>query len=396
MIHPDTDAGLNAEFEKLEETEELTGKMSSNPEDQKLMHSVMENDKETIDEGRVINDAINRGIGVFTPDLMFQNITKNYSQAKKLYGETILRMVSGASGDYLEKNVKIPEFQRELKKDIEENIQKLKDKDLLNNDNSISEKAFTLASLVLYTEELDNINAQGIRGEKFSKHLAHHGDKDDIVSHGKSYKDLAIRQTIKTSIRRNHKEVDEKDIKFFKRKSKGQIYVIYGIDSSGSMKGGKIELAKKAGVALAFKATEEKDKVGLIVFGTKVKEKVSPTRDFWQLLKSITKVRTGKETNIAQTIHDAVMMFPDHEVTKHLILLTDAMPNIGKDPEKETLDAAAMARERGVSISMIGIDLDEAGEDLAKKIVEVGEGKLYTAKASDNYDQIILEDYYSL
>ena len=144
----------------------------------------------------------------------------------------------------------------------------------------------------------------------------------------------------------------------------------------------------------------QKDKVGLIIFGTEVKEKVIPTRDFIHLLREITKIRAGKETNIKQTIEDSILMFSEvttsNDATKHLILLTDAIPNIGKDPEKETVDAAAIAFEKGISISLIGIDLDKQGEKLAKKIVEVGGGKLYNCKETQNFDQIILEDYYGL
>ena len=37
--------------------------------------------------------------------------------------------------------------------------------------------------------------------------------------------------------------------------------IIYGLDASGSMKGNKLKAAKKAGIALAFKAIEEKNTV---------------------------------------------------------------------------------------------------------------------------------------
>ena len=47
-------------------------------------------------------------------------------------------------------------------------------------------------------------------------------------------------------------------------------------------------------------------------------------------------------------------------------------------------------------ISIIGVNLDKKGEKLAKKIVELGRGKLYIVKDAKNVDKIILEDYYSI
>ena len=68
------------------------------------------------------------------------------------------------------------------------------------------------------------------------------------------------------------------------------------------MKGDKISLSKKAGIALAYKAINEKDKVGLITFGTDIKDKVNPTNDFMEILRKITAVRASMETNIKETI----------------------------------------------------------------------------------------------
>jgi len=386
-------SGKVKEFEKLHE---LSGKLS-NQEEEKLMHSILENDQDTIDKGKLINESVNRGLGSFVPDMVFENLVSNYSMAKNLYGESILKQITGYSSDYLKKNVNIPEFKRHLKERIEKNVDKLTEGKILK-DNEFTDYAYTVASVVLYVKELDHLVPQGIRGEKFGKEKRHYGDRDDLVNYDRShrYKDISIRKTINTAIRRNHAEIDISDLRFQKRKNKGMIYVVYCIDSSGSMKGNKIDMAKKAGIALSFKATEEKDKVGLIVFGTSIKERMEPTRDFWRLLKVITKVRPGKETNITRTIEEATLLFPDENVTKHIILISDAIPNIGKEPEKETIEAAAIAGNRGITVSLIGIDLDKKGEDVAKKIVEAGQGKFFTCKEDENINRLVLEDYYAL
>lgn len=383
------------EFSKAEE---LSGGLEKQNEEDKLMHSVLQADKDAIDDGKIISDSINQGLNSFTPDLMFDKIVSNYSLAKQLFGESIIRAIAGYDPRYIERNIKIPEFQRELKEKIKENIEKLKEKKLVDDEGAISDKGIELASLVLYTEELDNLMPKGILGEKIHKKQFIYGDAEDVESYkrGARYRDLAIKKTVKTAIRRSHDSIDEKDLKIFGRKARGSVYIIYGLDSSGSMKGKKIEIAKKAGIALAYKAINEKDKVGLIAFGTELKAVVAPTADFLMLIKEITKVRASMETNITATIKKAVELFSVKNATKHLILLTDALPTVGKNPEEEVLEAVSLARSNNITISIIGIGLDNKGKELAGRIAEIGEGRVYVVKDLEKLDKIILEEYYSL
>ncbi|MFH1770169.1 MAG: VWA domain-containing protein [archaeon] len=379
-----------------EAIDELSGKLKKDDEMDKLMSSVLQGDKDKIDDGKLILESINQGVGAFTPELMLQNLVSNYKLAEKLFGPKIIRKLTNYSPNYVEKNINIPEFQREIAKNIEKNIDKLKDDKLVSKEGHVTDEGLYLSSLIMYTEELDNLMAKGF-GEKRKKETDIYGDKEDTGHYRKSrYKDISIRRTVKTAIKRSHKNIVKEDIKIFERKSKGKISIIYGMDASGSMKGDKLATAKKAGVALAFKAINEKNYVGLIVFGSDIKNVVEPTNDFMRLLRSLTSIRAAMETDIAKTIEKAVELFGDKKETKHLVLLTDAIPTKGDRPEKDTLEATSMARNAGITISVIGIQLDEKGAKLAKKITEIGEGKLYRVKDLEKLDKVILEDYYGL
>jgi len=362
------------------------------------MHSVLENDKETIDDGKLLREALNQSIGAFSPDLMLESFVNNYNLAKNLYGDTILSLLSGYDDSYLKKNIHIPEFQKELKKRIDKKISDLKREKLIDRDNFILDKGVELAAFVLSMEELNNIAPKGMFGEKFHKKINVYGSKQDVKNfkRGDRYRDIAIKSSARTSIRRGHSEIAVDDLKSFEKQSKGQVNIIYAIDASGSMKGEKIDMCKKAGVALAFKAIEEKDKVGLIVFGADIKESLRPTYDFVGLAKAITKAKASKETDLALTIEHSITLFPSFNVSKHLILLTDALPTKGGDPEKETLKAVELAAANDITISVIGINIDKNGEKLAKKIVEIGRGKFYVVKNLQELDRIVLEDYYNV
>ena len=384
-------------IEQFEDIEELSGSMRSQLLDNKLMHSVLENDKETIDKGKVIKEAINQGISSFTPDMMFENLVRNYQLAENLYGKKLISFISGYDASYVQRNIKIPEFKRELKNKIKENIGKLKKDNLLDSEGNINDEGIELATLALYLEELENITPRGEFGERQHKKVSHYGDKASIQSYkqGSRYRDISIRQTLKTAIRRRHDEIISEDIRVHERESRGKTYVVYALDASGSMRGAKIDSAKKAGIALAYKAIENKDNVGLIVFSKDISTKLMPSHDFATIIREITKIRASTETNIVEMISQSIGMFPSDNITKHLIILSDALPTIGKDPEKETLQEAAKAHETGITISIVGINLDERGTHLAKKIIEISEGRLYLVKNLEEIDKIVLEDYYS-
>ncbi len=375
-----------------DEISEYSGKLKTQTDEDKLMKSVLESDEEMVNDGRLLADAITQGIGFFTPDMMFENLVKDYKTAKNLYGDVIIRELTGYSSEFVKKNINIPEFKKEMSQKIRENIQDLKQKGLIDNEGRISDKGLLLSSLILYTEELDHLLPKKL-GEKEKKEKSAYGEKDEAVNYKKSrYRDIAIRQSIKKALRRGHAELSKSDLKIFERKGRGRISIIYGIDASGSMRGIKLKTAKKAGIALSFKAINEKNKVGIIIFGSDIKHSIAPTNDFLEILRRLSAISASKETDIGKTIVKAVELFPKSE-TKHLVLITDAMPTKGKEPEKETLEAAGIARDKGITISVIGINLEKEGEKLAEGIAEIGRGRLYRVRDVANLDSVVLEDY---
>lgn len=392
VILPD----VNKDILEQGKIEEYKGKIGSDPEEQKLAHSVMEAEEERINEGKLVNEAMNNGITSFTHDMMFEQMVKDFKMAKNIFGETIIKQVSGYDPEYIERNIKVPEFRRELSQRIKKNLEILKDKDILGKNFEITEKGIKLAGLVMYAEELDHLVPKGIFGSKIHKKKSIYGEQEDIkiFKKGDRYRDIALKKSIKTAIRRNHKKLNKEDLKAFQRESRGKIEIIYGLDASGSMKGEKIETAKKAGIALAYKAIGNKDNVGLIVFGEEVKQSVIPCQDFNKILEEITRVKPSKETDMVAVIKKSIEMFSEGNLTKHLILLTDALQTIGT--KDEVIDISAMGKAAGITISIVGIKLDREGIELAKSITELSNGKLYTVAALENIDKIILQDYYDI
>ena len=390
------DDSISSPSPKKEEAEELSGKLRKDNRDDKLLHSKVPLDKEKIDKGKLLKDAINNNISSFCPDTSFENLVNNYHTAKKLTGETMIRELTGYDPGYVDKNINIPEFKRELKDRIKKNIEELKDKNLLDKDGFITEEGYDFASLSLLSEELDRLEGKGLLGENESRESSVFGNVKDYrpYRNDDSYKQLSVRQSIKKAIRRQRSELSKDVFVSCDKESKGNIELVYVIDNSGSMKGQKIGMAKKAGVALTYKAINNKDRVGLVVFGSSLTSKIPPSVDFYSLLKGISKIKTSGETDISLGIDSASKLFSSKAKTKHIILLTDAVQTFGKKPEKEVLKKVSQAHNEGITISVIGISLNSQGEKLARGIVDISQGSLFKASSIDNLDQIILEDYY--
>ncbi|MFH1182197.1 MAG: VWA domain-containing protein [Candidatus Woesearchaeota archaeon] len=384
----------NTKVKEYSAIEELKGKLASDPETQRLMRSVLENDQDVIDEGRLIRDAINQGLSSFTPDMLFEQLVRDYKIAKQLYGETMLRAATGYEPGYLERNIRIPEFQRELKKKLEKLAERFLAKKLSGKEGAFTEKAIKLAAIILYAEEADKLLKGVTTSEKSRKAVNEHGIKDGIKNYaGERYRDIAVRKSLRRAIKRGRASLEKEDLLSFERKAYEERQIIYCLDASGSMKGEKIGQCKKAGIALAYKALEEKDKVGLAVFNSDVLKKIPPTSDFDLLLKEIIRIRASSQTDIAATIRAASDLFSRKDATRHIILITDAIPTKGENPEKDALSAAAEAGYEGITISVVGINLDDKGREIAERIAELGKGRVFIARNVEELDSIVLEDY---
>jgi len=388
---------LEQEVKDISKGEAAEGKLHKQYVEDKLMSSVLASDKKTVEHAELIQEATNRSVGAFTPDLLFSQMVQNFSITKQILGDKLIRMLTGYDPRYIEKNLKIPEFKKELKQNIQENVQTLKDDELLDDDGVITDKGAELGAMVL-VKELDNFITKDKIGEKVNKRTRHYGEKAGTrwYKKGDRYKDLNLKRSIHTAIRRQHKQLHANDLVTSEREGKGKVSLIFALDASASMKGKKLETCKKAGIALAYRAIHDKDDVGLVVFGSEIKEAIPPTRDFSTLLQAVSRIRASRQTDFAAMIAKSVELFPPSGETKHLIILTDALPTVGKEPERETLQAVSTARSAGITISLIGVKLDNAGIQLAKQITQIGEGRFSMVKNLDNIGSIVLEDYYAI
>lgn len=363
---------------------------------------------DNIEKGKFINDALNNNVSSFIPDLLAKNITKNYHTAKEIYGPKIMRYITGYSSEFLDRNMKIPEFQKELFKKIQDNIEKLKRDDILDKNYNFTEKAkeLTIATqLFIEFEKLDKLMQSDLFGKYIHKYRTniHGGEKLDVRNFRKSdsYKDIAMKSSVKLALRRGHKELDVNDLRTFDKSEKANLAIVFAIDSSSSMKGDKIDAAKKSALSLAYKTISDHNKLGLIDFSDKI-NKASIMHSFHDAANFIYDITTNAQTDLSKVITHSISMFPQDSNVKHLVLLSDIEPTKSAyhdiEPEDATLNAIAVAKANNISISIILIDQD-GKQDVNKfvaKIIEVSDGKLYKVRNIEDLDALVIDDYYSV
>jgi len=187
--------------QQLNVEEELVDFQGKSSRESGMLTSAQDGDVE--EQGKLMNAALNMSVGSFIPDLFFEKVVNNFKLAQQLYGETILRQVTGYNISFLEKNIRIPEFKKMLKEKIKENLEKLKEQELLDEDFGLTKKAVDVAAMTLYKEELDRLAAVGI-GNYQKRKIGHYGERDEekIFRKGDRYKDIALKRSVHIAVKR--------------------------------------------------------------------------------------------------------------------------------------------------------------------------------------------------
>lgn len=389
----------NMSVDTFNEGDQLDGNMKSDLDDEHLAHSVVDVDTDDIDEGMLVDAAFNNNRGTFMPDMMFKDMVRNFKNAEKLYGKTFIRQVSGYDPRYIQNNIKVPEFQKELQKNMETKAKQLQDKGLMKKSGKFTDQALLTAALFLIEEEFEKTEGKLSNiGEQIHFSAEVMGEKSDTRPYkkGDSFRDVSMKKTLAKAVRRGRKHIIPEDLESHQREARQQLNVVYAMDTSGSMKGEKLSLAKKAGVALANRAIRDRNKVGLVLFDQELNEKTPLTSDLLTLVRPLVDVVPGYETDIALAIHESVALLRGAKGIKHIVLITDGVHTTTKRGKKAVIGQVLEAAAHDISISIVGIRLDEEGMELAREIVDASNGKLMAANQADELGGLVIADYMSL
>lgn len=372
--------------------EEVEGSLRMNLEEDKLMHSVLPSDKKEVEQGLIVEEGQNFGVGVFSPDLLFEHMVRNYHVAEQLFGPKLLRLITGYTGSYLERNLRVPEFQKKVLAEIEERVEGLRRAGVIDEEGVVTVEGLEGAGLVVALEELDTLSGVGLRSRSRKVDVQGEVDVSCSVRIGR-FRDMHVRKTVSRMIKRGVGEFRKEDVVGVQRRGKGGLSVVYALDASASMRGEKLKACRRAGICLAYSAIKKKDRVGLVVFGEQVKDAVVPTHDFLFLVRRMMGMTASTRTDFVVMVEKVCELLAREKGQRHVIIISDALPTAGVDPLEGAKKVVAAARASGVTFSFVGVQLNEEGVVLAKELVELGGGRLYVVKNVDEVKGVVLEEY---
>ena len=172
--------------------------------------------------------------------------------------------------------------------------------------------------------------------------------------------------------------------------TKRKTALIMVIDNSGSMEGTSLEMAKE-GAIQCLEVLEEHDYVGVITFEdtTKVIQPLISVKFKDTIAKKIRSIRAGNGTMMTpglQEAYEEMKRMQTQMSNREVMLISDGSPGDAGQPE-----VVQKMAEEGIVVSTINIGGQYAG-DLLKQLSEIGNGRYYSIKRSDNLPEIMFEE----
>jgi Ca-activated chloride channel family protein len=171
------------------------------------------------------------------------------------------------------------------------------------------------------------------------------------------------------------------------------------IDRSGSMRGARFENAKSAALA-AVSRLKDGDVVSVVTFDTRAEIAVPPTtldavrRD--EVSRAIASLTLGGDTCVSCGVESELDVLGSvGRETKRMIVLSDGDTNNGIRDEAGLRALARKARDRGVTVTTIGVDLSY-NERVMAALAEGGEGRHYFVQNAAGLPKVFEDEASSL
>lgn len=313
---------------------------------------------------------------ILDKNLLLENIEENAELIEELTGYDKKRIKQDRSR----------RFRKDIEKGIEYTIEILKRSGYLKYDGKLGKKAIKeyISKMIGDLE----VEMKGIY--EYGKYLSERYGRDEEWFYKKyGLGDKYYEINPKYSIRESIKKKETTFIVEKRREMKGGHYIIL-LDASGSMYGEKFYEAKKAILFILYKILVNNDRASLIVFNDRILISYEEVENIELILEKIFELFPNGSTDIALALLEAQKMIKGKD---HILIITDALPTHGKDPIKKTMEIAKRIKDTGCTISIIGIRLNEKGNEIAKNIVKIGGGRLYIVKDLKDISKFVIMDY---
>jgi Mg-chelatase subunit ChlD/uncharacterized membrane protein len=171
-----------------------------------------------------------------------------------------------------------------------------------------------------------------------------------------------------------------------------RVSIVFVLDCSGSMNGlgqrsakSKLDLSTAA-AAIALRSMSRLDQVGVVAFDAapQVVVPLGPVGDRVEVERAILGLSLGGGTDIAPALHRGIEMLRGTAGAKHVVLLTDGMTS---GPPEELNILGVAARDRGITVSTIGLD-EGARNPTLRDVARLARGRFHQITSSKDIDAL--------
>jgi Mg-chelatase subunit ChlD len=275
---------------------------------------------------------------------------------------------------------------------------------------SLTYKAMDIMLKNLLSATPKNGNERDSR-RKISKHATERSQDTRRYVTGDVFRDISIRRTMREITRRRRKisEINRHDLRIFlKEYREPKSDILLCVDSSGSMGfHRKLILARLTAAAIARNALRNGNRIGVVTFDDLGKAEVPPTNNEDTVMRYITGITSGGNTNIGDGLKCAgtILKRERSRNRKVIMLITDGEPTaitqkairkLEKSDKKDMTGEYAVIEARnaaiaGIETSVIHItDEKTAGKNLVESIARAGHGNVKRVTRPDDLKTIMI------
>lgn len=218
---------------------------------------------------------------------------------------------------------------------------------------------------------------------------------------GDLYRDVSTRDTIREAIRQRHQELTREDLQVVTKDIRVRMNIILALDLSGTMlQLDKLWYAKESAIALSLAAARSGDRVGVVSFSNLAEVVVDLTGSPQKVARKVIELQLHPNafTNIGYGILTAVQLFARHRggrASQHIVLVSDGDATAPHpSPQKYALRQAAVAAQKGITISCICINKESTDPELMRRISRIGRGRIYFV-GPEGLTQALLEEKFA-
>jgi len=200
---------------------------------------------------------------------------------------------------------------------------------------------------------------------------------------GDRYRDVSFRDTMRQAIRNRHTSITREDIQVVKRDIRTRMDIILCLDLSGTMNQlDKLWYAKESAIALSLASSNYGDRVGLVTFSNLATVVSDLTVNTYRLTEKVLDLDLHENafTNLGYGLVTARSLFARRSRShskQHVILVSDGDATAPHpSPGRYALREAAKCIRKGITISCICINEENADPELMHTIARIGRGRV--------------------